>query len=163
MRRIRIPFVVPAIAMAGVVFVGTLIMQHRFISRSNRANVPVHFSQGPAWGPTTLDSLALAQAKAWGDARPSTVFYVVTTRQAANEFAADSAVNTNPIVYLVVMRGQFEWKTAPLPPSPDAKPPTGTTAVIIVSQQTGMILDFGISSRPLSNLSTLGSVHALGP
>ena len=126
-------------------------------------------SDSPAWQRAvtpvtgaTLVTLARAQAAAAGDAAPTLIQHVLTTRQRANLAAGGDKVPGDNPSYLVAIRGNYTVQRA-LPPIPPGAPaPTQTTAnysviTLVVDASTGQITDYGISDE-YPNLDSVGAV-----
>ena len=108
--------------------------------------------------PTYVATLAHTVATQMGDAVPSSMSVVLTTRQAAVQAAMASQVTTNPPVYFVEIRGQFVDRYARIPPGQPF--PTGSTIMLTIDTQTHTILDFSISNQTF-DLSSLGTAIPL--
>lgn len=105
-----------------------------------------------------LTQIALTTAARMGDATPTSIAYVQTTRGAANSAAGGGAVDSNQTVYLVTIAGQFIDTTAHTPPGQLS--PTGTIVTLVVDANSFDILDLGITNSTPA-MAHLGEVHTL--
>jgi hypothetical protein len=134
------------------------------------AGQPAQAGEGPAPGlaitsaaAARLDAVAIAAARASGDARPSWIEAVITTHGKALESATPG--DTEPsgngsTVYLITMKGHFTGYDAPVPPG--ARLPTGAYISLVVSASTFAVTDWGISPHaPPVAPASLGPVRSL--
>lgn len=110
-----------------------------------------------------LSEIAVAFAKANGDAHPNSVEAVATTRGPALTVATPGDFithgNSTP-VYLIVMKGNFIAYGAS--PPVGAALPTGHYLSVVIDQKTYEVTDYGISHRrPPKSPSMLGPVTRL--
>jgi hypothetical protein len=111
-----------------------------------------------------LLSFALGFARANGDAHPSSIEAVATTRGAALTVATPGDFVTQgdsaTPVYLVVMQGNFtDYGSSP---PAGAALPTGNYLSAVIDQTTFEVLDYGLSEKPPPvSPSTLGPVTTL--
>jgi hypothetical protein len=131
------------------VAVGTSLGATRLVSSAHGADITV----------SQLDQIATSLAAGHGDASPTAITYVATTRQAANQVAGGEQVDSNPPSYLIAEQGNFVDQAA-VPPGSSASPPSGSVLTIVVDQQSGQVLDIGIGNQQ-PQLSSLGPVATL--
>jgi hypothetical protein len=127
-------------------------------SRAKRSHMALAFD------PATVRQLAVSAAAGEGDATPTNITAVRTTRGEANQIMEPglptSSETTDPTpVILVTMTGSFTAIGAPIPPG--AAIPTGTTLTIAYDASTGQPLDSNLrspsDSAPPPNLASAGS------
>lgn len=142
--KIRLLLASAAVAIAGVTF-GAI----RLVSPAHAATIDAG----------QLDQIATSFAASFGDLSPSSITYVATTRQAANQIDSGAVVDSNQPAYLIVERGNF-IDHADAPPNAAAAPPSGSVLTIIVDQQTGQVTDYGVSNN-VPAIANLGPVSSL--
>lgn len=139
------------------------------VSRSPAAS-PVPTSTGspvPASAVPRLDAIARSAAKTDGDAAPSQVTAVLTTRAKALTSATPGDLvpgSASVRVFLLTMRGQFTATDASRPSG--AAAPTGRYLSLVVNAATFQVTDFGLSPKlPPVSPASLGPVTylAVGP
>ena len=107
--------------------------------------------------PAFLVQLTARTATNTCDSHPTGASYVRTTRQKAEAMSGDG-VDSDPPVYLVLLRGDFvDYYAHGIYRTRDAFP-RGTVITFTVDAETHGILDFGIGGRA-PDLTQLGSVH----
>jgi len=107
-----------------------------------------------AAAPSALRAIGLAEAQASGDAKPSSISYISTTRPQADKVLGTATTGDNA-VYVIRMTGHFTAKTGPV-----GNKPTGTVMTVTVSAATGRITDWGITDSP-TDLSRVGQLKTL--
>jgi hypothetical protein len=110
-----------------------------------------------ARAPAFLVTLAARMAAENCDKHPTAASYVRTTRQAAEAMSGDG-VDSDPPVYLVLLRGDFVDYYAHGPYRTRTDFPRGTVITFTVDAATHDSLDFGIGSGA-PDLAQLGKVH----
>jgi hypothetical protein len=114
---------------------------------SAQAGLPI-----PAPAAASLRTAAVGLAQLSGDARPGSITAVATTYTKALQAATpgDKVVlgNTDQTVYLVVIKGEFTLKNAPVPPG--AHNPTGRYLAVIFDPSRGKFTDGSVSDQPPS-------------
>jgi hypothetical protein len=106
--------------------------------------------------PATVDSVldvARLLAEQNGDANPTGISYVKTTRQQATSLVGTDQVDTDQDAYLVQLHGNFVGHAAKTPPG-GAKP-TGTVLTASVDAATGELLDWSLTDSA-AELNKLG-------
>lgn len=99
-----------------------------------------------------------------GDANPTDAHYVRSTENQAAQLAFNSGTGSgpdtsaDPPVVLIAARGRFTGAMAKVPSGHAA--PKGTVILLILTADTGVVTDWGISSR-YPDLASLGPVSAV--
>jgi hypothetical protein len=116
----------------------------------------------PAAAAHRLSTMTLQTAKLSGDAKPTSITAVTTTRAKALEVATPGDTipgSTGQTVFLVVMKGSFTLN-APVPSG--AHEPTGHYLAVTFDTNTFQIVDVGLSDKaPPGSLRSLGPVSNL--
>lgn len=128
---------------------------------SPSASVDINPSGGKLT-PEQLRSIAYAVATENGDASPSNIQALETTRGTAVSLTAPgseiSGGDAGDDVFAITATGQFAALFGNRPP--DAPPPTGNALSIVVDAYTGEVLDYGISDL-VPPLDSIGTVEPL--
>jgi hypothetical protein len=98
-------------------------------------------------------------ARRSGDAHPVSISAVATTRAKALRLATPGdtvAGSADQLAYLVVMKGNFTLKYAPVPPG--ARLPTGRYLTITINPSTFQVMDLALRNGPPH-----GALRSLGP
>lgn len=112
-------------------------------------------SQPPAWVVAQVRG-SIARLE---DPHPTSAVFVLTRRQDANEALDGAGVNSNQLVYAVVVKGRFTVDR----PGPNASGRMHVPVVFyVLDARTGRETDGGFG-RSLPDLSKLGTVHDLLP
>jgi hypothetical protein len=107
-----------------------------------------------------MKSVALQVAAATGDPHPESARAYPTSRSTANKVASFGAsADTDEPVYLIVVHGNFNATSLPLPGGAPA--PTGSIETIVWDPARDVITDFGIKNR-VPNAATIGEGFDLG-
>ena len=110
-----------------------------------------------------LKAIARQDAKANGDAHPSSVMVFASRRHEANIAAgAGTGVFGSQPVYLVVIRGYFVCSACSRPPGASGAPPQGDVITMVLDRQTLQGLDGGIGGRVDTSNVGSGLPLALG-
>jgi hypothetical protein len=104
-----------------------------------------------------LTAIAMGAARANGDAHPSGMEFVATTRHNAQALLGQGVPQSNAS-YLIQLRGHFTGYDASVPPR--HKLPTGDVMTLTVSAATGAVTDVSLTSS-WANLRGLGHPTAL--
>jgi hypothetical protein len=88
-----------------------------------------------------------------GDAAPTSIEYVKSTRQQAVSAESGDEVSSNADVYAIVMQGNFVASNAPSA----GGAPTGSVLTMVIGASTGTLTDFGIGNQ-VPDLTSLGPV-----
>jgi hypothetical protein len=110
---------------------------------------------------TRAESTAVAVAARTGDASPSSIAWVLTTRGAANGASGESIspALANERVYFAVARGRFAVHAGP---AGRTRTLTGTVETVTISPQTGAVRDFGLTNTA-PDLTRFGMVTTVRP
>lgn len=116
-------------------------------------------SPGPVTS-SSLNTLALAAASESGDSTPSSIQYVDTTHQLAEEATSGDGdpTDTNTPVALIVETGHFTAYAAQV--GPGNALPTGSELILVVDLATSDVTDWGVTNLN-PDLSSLGSIEVL--
>jgi len=98
--------------------------------------------------PAFLVSLVRRSAAFLGDPRPDSAVYFLTRREQAVQASSGDSVNSNQLVYLVVLTGSFTGES--VGPARRTTRPTGSVASYEIDAATGRETDFGLSSQPVA-------------
>lgn len=119
----------------------------------------VSFARG-ADSQNELDAIAVAaleEARSAGDATPTDVRYVRSTRAAANRLLfAGTMVESDQPVYVVSLRGNFMYNG---PRPPEVEPPRGTRLTLIYDARTLELTEHAFGSEV--DIAELGAVRPL--
>jgi len=107
---------------------------------------------------TAVRGLATQLAAANGDPAPSSMEYVLTTRQAAAKATSQAVVDSDQPVYVASFSGKFSGDLAKTPRG--AVKPSGSVMTVVIDQSTGRITDWGIE-KATPTLAALGAVQKL--
>jgi hypothetical protein len=109
---------------------------------------------------TKVQAISMSVAAQNGDANPTSVDSVQTTRSTAYQLVWPGAgtVSDSTPVYATTMVGTFSANNALLPPG--APTPTGTILTTVVNAQTGAMMDMNLSNRR-PDLAQAGTVVAM--
>lgn len=122
-------------------------------SATSPPSVPVTPTRVPK---TRILAIALAAAKADGDAKPTLIQHVLSTRRrAVRVTSGGDLVNGQEPVYAVEVRGHFVAANASRPLG--APPPHGSVLTLVLKASTGKPLDWGLSNNS-AHLGQLGRV-----
>jgi hypothetical protein len=102
----------------------------------------------PAAAARQLDAIMLRAALLNGDVKPSWIEAVATTRAAALQEATPGDLvpgSAKQSAYLVVMKGTFTLRDAPVPPHSPL--PTGHYLAMTFNPTTFQLMDLGLSNR----------------
>jgi hypothetical protein len=130
---------------------------------------PAPTTQSPTTPAPTVTSRTIAAALHSmsannGDANPTDAHYVRSTENRAAQLAFNSGTGSgpdtsaDPPVVLIAARGRFTGAMAKVPSGHAA--PKGTVILLILTADTGVVTDWGISSR-YPDLASLGPVSAV--
>jgi hypothetical protein len=109
------------------------------------------FGMGPVFGTNQLAQLATVVAAQSGDAHPTSVTYVNSTRQAAQTLISQDVVGSDQPVAVVEMVGSFSAVDIPVPKG-EARP-GGTVLILTVDPSNGSVIDMSVGDSQLA-LST---------
>lgn len=109
-----------------------------------------------------LTQTALAEAAAMGDAQPTSVVSVPTTRERANLLASGELAGRDSPAFLIVVQGSFRVPDV-LAPAGSSGSAQGDVLTLVVDASTGEITDVGVQDD-LPDVSALGIVsQEVGP
>jgi hypothetical protein len=102
--------------------------------------------------------MAVQIAAQWGDAAPSNLQYVLTTRAAASRtYFPGLEVDPDASVYVITMQGNFAYRGPGIPDNFAPPRPTGLT--LVFDAQNAEVLALGgaaLDLRPLGRPAPLG-------